>query len=273
MSIRLVAFDMDDTFLHTDKSISRSNIRAVRRGVESGIVMVPASGRPFHMIPPELTGLDGIRYLITVNGARVRDLLTGEYLYSRLIPHEDTVGIVELIKKYGAIPEACMDEVFYVSSGDEVRQFSFVDPSLEWFIRSMHTRVPELTEKVLEKGTGSEKMLAMFPDRSKMGAFRREAEERFGVTVSSSLPGELEITAKGVSKGTALAALASVLGIDRSQTMAVGDSGNDADMLRAAGFSVAMGNAAQELKDAADAVTGDCDSDGFAEAVLRWAVK
>lgn len=272
MTIRLVAMDMDDTFLHSDKSISPENIRAVTDGAAAGIVMVPASGRPFHMIPKALTELDGVRYIITVNGSRVRDLCTGKYIFSRLIPHEDTVKLVELIKDYGAIPESCMDEVFYVSAEDEEKQFAFVEPSLEWFIRSMHTKVPDLMDKIAEKGVGSEKLLAMFPNRSGMEPFRREAEARFGVMVSSSLPGELEITAKGVSKGTALLALASSLGIDRSETMAVGDSENDTDMLKSAGFSVAMGNAGPELKRIAHAVTDICDNDGFAKAVYRWAL-
>lgn len=272
MNIRLVAMDMDDTFLHSDKSISPKNIQAVKDGAASGIVMVPASGRPFHMIPRELTELNGVRYIITVNGARVRDLRTGKYIYSRLIPYGDTVELVKLIREYGAIPESCLDEVFYVSAADEEKQFSFVAPSLEWFIRSMHTKTPDLMEKLREKAVGAEKLLAMFPDTDRMEAFRQEVETRFGVTVSSSLPGELELTARGVSKGTALLALASALGIERGETMAVGDSENDADMLKAAGFAVAMGNAGQELKSIAHAVTGDCDSDGFAQAVYRWAL-
>lgn len=272
MSIRLLAMDMDDTFLHSDKSISPENIRAVRDAAAQGIVVVPASGRPRHMIPPQLTDLDGVRYLITVNGSRVRDLYTGEYIYSNLIPYEDVLGILACAARFRTVCEVCVEEVFYVTQAEEEQEFAFVSPSLEWFIRSMHTCVPSLMDTVREKRSGSEKMLVFFHDPAEKEIFRREVIERYHVTVSASLPGELELTAGGVSKGTALLYTAQQLGFSREETMAVGDSENDLDMLKAAGFSVAMGNAGEELKRAADAVTDHCDDDGFAHAVYRWAL-
>lgn len=267
---RLVAMDMDDTFLCRDKSISTANMQAVKDAISSGITIVPASGRAFSMLPREIRNCPGIRYFITANGARVRDFQDNRYLYSNLILYDTVLSLLDLEEAYGLIPEVCLEEVFYISEADEDNECCFYDPSLAWFVRSMHTKVPSLREEVLHRRIGSEKMLAFFPDVSKMDAFRLEAEDRFHVTVSTSVPGEFEITASGVSKGTALMALCEKLGIDRRETLAMGDSGNDEAMLRSAGFSVAMGNSDDSLISFSDFITDDCDNDGFAKAIYRF---
>ena len=82
-------------------------------------------------------------------------------------------------------------------------------------------------------------------------------------------PDNVEVTAAGVDKGTALLALADRLGIPREATLAIGDSDNDAEMLRAVGMPVAMGNADAALKNLAKYITADCDHDGVAQAVYH----
>ncbi|MCX7781953.1 MAG: HAD hydrolase family protein, partial [Negativicutes bacterium] len=88
-----------------------------------------------------------------------------------------------------------------------------------------------------------------------------------------SKPTYLEMANPAVNKGRALALLADKLGIAREQVMAVGDSVNDLDMLRYAGWGVAMGNASDTVKAAAAAVTGANDAEGVAEAILRYALR
>ena len=73
-----------------------------------------------------------------------------------------------------------------------------------------------------------------------------------------------------MTKGTGLLALADQLGIDAAATIAVGDADNDIDMLRAAGLGVAMGNANEGARAAADVVVADNDHDGCAEAIDRF---
>ena len=88
--------------------------------------------------------------------------------------------------------------------------------------------------------------------------------------ITTSLDSNLEINAPGVTKGSALLALAKHLGLARSQLMAMGDSGNDLAMLQAAGLGVAMGNATEEVKAAADAVSADNNHDGVAVAIEKY---
>jgi hydroxymethylpyrimidine pyrophosphatase-like HAD family hydrolase len=83
---------------------------------------------------------------------------------------------------------------------------------------------------------------------------------------------ELTVFAPEASKGEGIRWLAQRLDIPLAQTMAMGDGVNDISMLQAAGLGVAMGNAAPEVRLAADAVTADNAEDGAALAIERYAL-
>ena len=80
----------------------------------------------------------------------------------------------------------------------------------------------------------------------------------------------IEFTAANVNKGLGLHFLAKELGISMEETMAVGDSGNDAEMLKAAGLGVAMGNASKAIKDISDVVTLTNEECGVAHAIETY---
>jgi hypothetical protein len=88
--------------------------------------------------------------------------------------------------------------------------------------------------------------------------------------VTRSLPEFVEVMNANVDKGKALAIAAGYLGIEMEHVLAIGDSWNDAPLLRAAGFGVAMGSAPPELRAAADAIVADVANDGVAEAIERF---
>ena len=90
------------------------------------------------------------------------------------------------------------------------------------------------------------------------------------ILYESGLAGNIEMFSTRSGKGNGLTALCEHLDIPLSQVMAIGDSSNDMSMLRAVGFSVAVGNAVPELKAIADAVTGDNAHDGVADAILKY---
>ena len=80
----------------------------------------------------------------------------------------------------------------------------------------------------------------------------------------------LDLAPVGVSKASGLQYVADSLGVEPGEVLAIGDGRNDLEMLRWAGRGVAMGQAIDEVKDAADAVTGTVDDDGAAEELRRW---
>ena len=79
-----------------------------------------------------------------------------------------------------------------------------------------------------------------------------------------------EMNLSGVNKGTAIERFMAHIGAPISDSIAVGDSGNDLEMMNYAGFSVAMGNATEEVKTAADVITDDCDHDGVAKVIETY---
>jgi hypothetical protein len=79
----------------------------------------------------------------------------------------------------------------------------------------------------------------------------------------------LDITPQGTNKGTAVEALCRRIGVPLERLVTLGDMENDVPMFRAAGFSIAMGNASDAVKGAARAATLTNDADGFADAVER----
>jgi hydroxymethylpyrimidine pyrophosphatase-like HAD family hydrolase len=102
----------------------------------------------------------------------------------------------------------------------------------------------------------------------------RELEElpkRFpDLIFSTSMPFNIEITARTATKGQCLMSLCALLGVDAEDAMALGDGTNDLDMLQKAGVGVAMGNAAPALLEAADFVTLTNNEAGFARAVEKY---
>jgi len=91
-------------------------------------------------------------------------------------------------------------------------------------------------------------------------------------TATFSKPNYLEIIAGGVNKAKALVDLTKTLGVDLSQVAALGDGENDVEMLKEAGLGIAMGNASDQTKLAADWLTGTNDEGGVAQAVRRLIV-
>lgn len=104
-------------------------------------------------------------------------------------------------------------------------------------------------------------------------ALRAEVEallKNAPVSFAWSSPHSVEITHSQATKANGMLAACRILGVDPARTMAIGDSGNDLPMLRAAALGVAMGSAPQEVKDAADAVTASNMEDGAAMAIERY---
>ena len=108
---------------------------------------------------------------------------------------------------------------------------------------------------------------------STLRALREELESWGAFEITNSSPFNLEMNPLGISKATALKELCDVLGIDISQSIAVGDSLNDIAAIREAGLGVAMGNAQEEVKEAADVITLSNNEHGVAHIIRDFVLK
>ena len=296
--VRLIALDLDGTLLNRKGEVSPRTQAALQYAVDHGVVVVPATGRPLASRPPVGAQLPGVRYAITSNGAAVWDLgsdpLGAVYsrysnaaqrrtsepvcLVHRLLPPETAREVAALCLDCRADLRIFADGRAYTDAASmeyaalrfarrfgstEARQpndgrFTMVRDFPEWMSR--HAHEVEKTCVFL----GSVEMA-----QAELPRFQAIA----GVEVVQGSPENIEVTAAGVDKGSALLSLAGRLGIPRENTLAVGDSENDRAMLQKAGIAAVMANGIPEIKAMAALVSkADCDHDGVAEILEKLGV-
>lgn len=272
MSIKIIAFDLDGTFLYDDKSVPAENIRALQAAAEQGAIIVPASGRTYTAMPPEITGLPGVRYFIGANGAEVYDAKENKCIYTANIPLSRALEVYSYADGYPIYYDCYLGNRGYMTRYmyDDIQ--SIVDiPGILHIIKTIRIPVDNLPDYLRERGDDLQKVQFYVRTPEEKAHIMAEMRELFpDLCVTSSLPMNIEINDRHASKGQALTALCEHLGIDRSQSIAFGDGSNDTDMLVAAGIGVAMANAEDEVKAAADYITESNMDDGFAKALLKF---
>jgi Cof subfamily protein (haloacid dehalogenase superfamily) len=254
--LRLVAIDMDGTLLPTlSTAISGRSIRALLAAQEAGVTVAIATGRRVAYTAPLLDGL-GLRAdtpLITSNGAVVRTL-AGELLDRCHLESRVARGICGLLKSYGSM----------IFTFDHPGRGELVLEDLEeaqgrikmWVEANRHAiEIVKPLERALVDG--KDPIQGMVAGRI---AKMREAEQVLKASewadqsesTRTEYPARdlsiLDLLPRGVSKRWALERLAAQLGIDRKETMAIGDNWNDLEMLEWAGQAVVMSNASAEMR-------------------------
>ena len=273
MDIRLIAMDLDGTALQPDRcSFSPRLTTALEEAHKRGIAVAPITGRQFHMLPPAVQHHPVWENLVVLcNGGQIRNLATGEILYEKNIAENALHQLLKLAEELDIPIEFSVNSVLYLTGKSLHQQHGH--ESLLFHLNTIlanHGKVIPSLEPCC--GMAVEKVnLPYIPPR-----LHREAEEilkTIPVSAVWSSATSMEITHPEADKGTALEAICRLLDIPLENTMAIGDSGNDESMLKAAGLGIAMGNAPDFIKAAADAVTERSEQDGAAIAIERFALK
>lgn len=272
MPVRLIAFDLDGTLLDGRKNIPEENLRALRAAAAAGALLVPATGRIFTGVPELLRQLPGDRYFITINGACAYDAVEDKNLYASELSVDCCLRLIAYMDRLPAIYDCYQDNWGYISRDMFEKAGDYIpDPGIMKMMRELRTPVDSLADTLRQKGRPVQKMQMHFQDMDERKRQLRLIAERFPETaVSSSLPWNIEINSAGATKGQALKALCSALDIDLGDVLAFGDGSNDLDMLRTAGIGVAMGNAVEEVKAAADWVAPNNEEAGVATGIWRF---
>lgn len=275
MDIRLIAFDLDGTAILDHKYLSEGNRAALQAAGERGVHLLPASGRMRDFLPEAVTALPGVRYAVTANGAAVYDLHTGEAVYKRCISAEKARQVQGILREYDFYIEYYENGSAITRQGyPEMARTYFGFPPSKWhFVDAKRYRLVESFDALVEEGIQPEKINLPFLTREARDEIWRRLEDLGGLRVTSSIPDNLEINAGDADKGSAVLAVAGMLGFSRENVLALGDNGNDVTMLKAAGVSVAMGDGSQEAMSAAGYTTVPHNEDGVAEAVRRFVLE
>ena len=266
--IKMIGMDLDGTLLTTQKELTAYTREVLRRAVEQGIVVLPATGRPLSGMPEELLRFPGFRYAVTANGGRVVDFCSGEVLYEELVPVEYARKVLKVFYRYDAFREIYFDGTGYAQEDDLQNVDRYLEelPMREYLLR---TRVPvaNLWEKFEKENRGTDKVQGLFVTLRERDLALEELKEIPGIEITGALKKNIEVNAAGVNKGRALLRLGERLGIQREEIMAFGDGSNDLKMLKEVGTGVAMENAKDAVKEAADYIAGLNDEDGVAKFI------
>ena len=269
MDIRLIAMDLDGTALQPDRcSFSPRLIAALEEAHNRGIAIVPVTGRQFSMLPPAVQNHPAWENLVVLcNGGQIRKLATGELLYEKNISEEALRQLLTLAEKLDIPIEFSVDGVLYLTPRSLHQQHGHERLlfHLNTILANHGKAVPSL-EPYCERNVEKVNLPYIPPEK------HREAEKllkTIAVSAVWSSDTSMEITHPEAQKGTALKALCGLLNIPLENTMALGDSGNDESMLKAAGLGIAMGNAPDFIRKIADIVTENSENDGAAIAIAH----
>ncbi len=271
---RLLAIDIDGTLVNSQNELTEATRAAVLRAQRAGIHVVLATGRRYSRVLPLVEPLQLNLPLVTASGALIKRAADHSTLYRAEF-------------KPGAL-EACL-EIIYRAGYQAVVYADTFDLGFDYYCTSLNANRAEMVE-FLERNAGCERVCANLSNSPPPGVFalfamaKRDEMLDLQNALCKRLPLELyvhvlrsprytgfmcEIAPFGVSKWSGILRLAETWGIRPDEICAAGDDVNDIPMIEAAGLGVAMGNALDEVKAAADRIAPSHDADGLVQ-VVDW---
>lgn len=239
--IRLVALDMDGTLLNEDQEISKANQEAITKARENGVHVVLSTGRPFIHVEEYARSLELNSFIITVNGGEIWDS-NGNLLERNLLQVEEIKMMWDLKNRH--------QTKFWALTVEKVFREDFPEETAlnehQWLKFGFDVEDDDVRNTIVQE------------------------LNKHKLQVTNSSLTNLEVNPYGISKANALEKVCKRIGITMDNVMAVGDSLNDIAMIESAGIGVAMGNAQETVKKAADWVTSTNNEDGVAKAILQW---
>ena len=271
--IRLLGLDLDGTLLNNKKQINGPDEDRIKKTMQKGIIVVPVTGRPLKGIPENIKKLFHSSYMITSNGAVTTDIklqknIDGAYLNSKKV-----LDIVELLQsqKEEVMVEVFADGIGYVQKKQlDVIKEMYRGTNLESYFHTSRIPINDIKSLIVSRNDDIAEISIMTRSIAIKKEIQKLLMEFSDIKITSSVQTDLEINALNAGKGLALLRLAKKLGIQSSEIMACGDSGNDIEMLQSARIAVAMGNANEEVKSIADFVTSSNEENGVAYAIDRY---
>lgn len=256
---KLIAIDVDDTLLTDDLQVTDATLHAMEQAVAQGVTVTLATGR---MFASARKIADQIRLnvpIITYQGSMVKTLLDGKVLYERHVPEDAAKQLYDFCEEKGLHLQLYVDDVLYVKEENEKAR-----------LYSQLSKIPYVVEPDYDTliTKPSTKMLIIDdPDVLDETALQLQPIIGDRVHITKSKPHYLEFLHKEGTKGHALRFMAGHIGCTMEQTIAIGDSWNDREMLMEAGLGVAMDNSVPALKEIADFVTLSNNDEGVKHVI------
>lgn len=238
--IKLIALDMDGTLLNERHEVSEENRQAIKDAERKQVHVVLSTGRSLKTARDYALSLELSSYLVTVNGGEIWGP-GGELVERNPVETEHIQWMYQRCQE--------LKTRFWATSSENVWDNHMPEDPLsqEWLKFGFHIEEDEIRETVL-----------------------KELKDKGLFEISNSSMKNIEVNALGVNKARGLQKVCDLLGISMENVMAVGDSLNDIAMITEAGLGIAMGNAQETVKEAADDITGTNRENGVAHAIQKW---
>jgi Cof subfamily protein (haloacid dehalogenase superfamily) len=260
--VQLVIADVDGTLVTQDKVLTEVARAAVRKIVEAGIAFTITSGRPplgMKMLTEPLALKDPIAAFN--GGVIVRPDLS--LLRQHLLPADAAQHAAEIISRHG------LDLWLYTDQDWFVRRLQAPHVEREQWTVKFPPKVAPSYNGLLSRAA---KLVGVSDDYAAVARCEQDVQKQCGAQVSASRsqPYYLDVTHPEANKGAVVTVLSQMLKIPPENIATIGDGPNDVLMFRRSGLSIAMGNAADEVRHAATFVTASNQEEGFAQAMERF---
>ena len=265
MTYKMLVLDIDDTLLNSQHEISETTFNRLMEFQAAGNYLVLASGRPTASMlqtAQELKLDHYDSYMISFNGAVVTGLAKREELFSQRMNIQEQQAVVQYIRDNDLVIVGYTEDGIKVDRPNDYSHIEGELTGLPFEYDANHFDDLETAQLKL-MGVGDPRIVKKLEAELN----RTFGEETNAVT---SKPYFLEFMHRLSSKGSSLLRLCDHLNIDISEVIACGDGNNDLTMIQTAGLGVAMANATDVLKEAADHITASNDEDGIVQVIDQF---
>ena len=249
-----VAFDLDDTMLRDDLTISGFTVRVLQALHRNGFHIIAASGRSQYSMKPYVEQIGCISAYISCNGAEIWDGLSHQLIRQELFSTDLSLEIARFAEKHGCYAQVYEGGCFYFNQyGPWAERYAAATKLTGVYVGRLSDYICEPRNKIL-----------LIDREERIAAMYTEAVECFAgrASVTCSKPIYLEFNPLIANKGTALETVCDSLGIRIEETVAFGDSLNDLTMLKAAGVGVSVANGWKEIRPFCDDICLSNNEDG-----------
>lgn len=260
---KLIALDMDGTMLSGENLLTERTIKALRAAQDEGIRIMVATGRMYCAAMKHISriGLNGLS--VFYNGALIRNTATDETYYEQTVGRELTAEIMHRFHEENWYIQAYQDDkLLVVDSSDE---------RCKYYERLCGVEAVSVGDALWTMDIDASKLLGICFDKPEYIRMCNTVNREFGKKVyyAPSWGSFIEMVHPAVNKAKSVERVSNYYGIPREEVMALGDGGNDVEMIRWAGIGVAMDNAKDRVKEAADIIAPPASEDGAAYIVEK----
>lgn len=267
----LICTDADGTLLNSKREISEKSIRTIQKAYKKGVKIVVCTGRLFTSANYFSEILGVYNPVIASNGAYIKEREREKVIYKEPLGEENCKKVLAVCLKHGLEPRFnthnCIYTTKVVYENANYIRYNKTVPD----IGKVNVKIVTDWENIIKDHCHEIfKCAAVDADYEKIRMAKMELSHIDTLEVVSSSRRNIEVMNKGVSKGKAVEILANYYNIPREKIICIGNNENDMSMLLYAGLGVAVGNAEEDLKKAADYIAPTNDENGVASVIERF---